>query len=169
MVDLQNATLAGGVAIGAVGDFNIDLWGALVIGGLAGIISVLGYVYVMHFLEDKWGICDTCGVHNLHGMPGILGAFASVIGATVASRDEYGKDGLGAVFPKIDGKLRVIGREWITVYGLSNYLFLVHGRWIPKRRRTRSFSTYWADHHSWNRHCRRTLHGIPHGTASISQ
>ena len=103
MVDLQNATLAGGVAIGAVGNFNIDLWGALLIGGLAGIVSVLGYVYVMHFLEESLGICDTCGVHNLHGMPGVLGAIASVVGAAVASRNEYG-DGLAAVFPKIDGK-----------------------------------------------------------------
>jgi len=45
--------LAGRVAIGAVGDFNIDLWGTLVVGGLAEIILVLGCDIGMHCLEDK--------------------------------------------------------------------------------------------------------------------
>ena len=43
MEHIQNATLAGGVAVGAVADLAVQPWAALVIGGLAGIISVAGF------------------------------------------------------------------------------------------------------------------------------
>ena len=40
---IQNATLAGGVAVGSVADMVIQPWGALLIGFCAGFISVVGY------------------------------------------------------------------------------------------------------------------------------
>ena len=45
-VHIQNATLAGGVAVGAVADMVIEPWGALLIGFCSGAISVLGYTYL---------------------------------------------------------------------------------------------------------------------------
>ena len=45
-VHIQNATLAGGVALGAVADLMIMPVGSLLIGSAAGILSVIGYRYI---------------------------------------------------------------------------------------------------------------------------
>merc|ERR1711990_353484 len=90
MVDIQNATLAGGVAVGSSSDLVIQPWGALVIGFCAGALSVVGYVYISPWLERKVGLHDTCGIHNLHGMPGIMGAITSAVFMAAATPDVYG-------------------------------------------------------------------------------
>jgi ammonium transporter Rh len=79
IVDVQNATLAGGVSIGAIADLNIGIWGALLVGNIAGWISTIGY----RFLQPKMKRVDTCGVNNLHGMTGVFGGIASVIAVLV--------------------------------------------------------------------------------------
>ena len=55
MVDIQNATLSGGVAVGAVADLAIPPYGAFIIGSLTGIISTLGYrlVQVMYTVDYR--------------------------------------------------------------------------------------------------------------------
>ncbi len=86
MVDMANAALAGGVAIGSVCNI-VSPEGAFGIGLLAGAISVLGYVFLQPALESRFKLVDTCGVHNLHGMPGLLGglsAFLVVPGIAIA-------------------------------------------------------------------------------------
>jgi ammonium transporter Rh len=53
--------------------------GAFEIGLLAGALSVIGYVFIQPMLESKIKLVDTCGVHNLHGMPGLLGGLMAII------------------------------------------------------------------------------------------
>lgn len=79
MEDILNATLAGGVAIGAPAGILYHPAGALVIGCVAGIISTLGFHFLSAKLEECLGLYDTCGVHNLHGIPGMLGGLFSGI------------------------------------------------------------------------------------------
>ena len=45
-VHVQNATLAGGVAVGTVSNMAINPFGALLIGSCAGALSTVGYVYI---------------------------------------------------------------------------------------------------------------------------
>lgn len=71
-VPIQNATLAGGVSIGATANL-ITPFGAVVVGSLAGLLSTIGFVKGPFFSD-----VDTCGISNLHGMPGIFGGLVSV-------------------------------------------------------------------------------------------
>ncbi|KAA0708948.1 Ammonium transporter Rh type [Triplophysa tibetana] len=87
MVHIQNATLAGGVAVGTCADMNIQPFGAMLIGIVAGIISTLGFKFLTPVLASKLGIQDTCGVHNLHGMPGILGGLAGIVAAALQRKE----------------------------------------------------------------------------------
>mmetsp|Transcript_147971 Transcript_147971/g.368765 ORF Transcript_147971/g.368765 Transcript_147971/m.368765 type:complete len:451 (+) Transcript_147971:55-1407(+) len=78
VVHMQNATLAGGVAMGVAGDMDMGLHGAMISGFLAGTLSCVGYAKVQPMLTEL-GLHDTCGVNNLHGMPGILGAVIGMV------------------------------------------------------------------------------------------
>lgn len=90
MVHIQNATLAGGVAVGATADMPLNPWGAVVIGCLAGLLSTVGFRFFTPCLSSKVKVHDTCGVNNLHGMPGVLAGIASACLAALSSYDKWG-------------------------------------------------------------------------------
>ena len=48
------------------------------------------------FLDEKLHIHDTCGVHNLHGMPAVLAGIAGAVAAKLADEDNY-KDRLDII------------------------------------------------------------------------
>jgi ammonium transporter Rh len=78
IADMANAALAGGVSIGATCNL-VTTPVAFLIGILAGGLCVIGYVVIQPRLQSKLKIIDTCGVHNLHGMPGLLGGLIAVL------------------------------------------------------------------------------------------
>ena len=78
VADIANASLAGGVAIGAV-VANVEPGWSLLIGLVAGTISVVGYSKIQPRLQRLVGGIDTCGVHNLHGMPGVFGGLVALL------------------------------------------------------------------------------------------
>ncbi len=99
MIDIQNATLAGGVAVGCIADMMINPWGAILIGTVAGALSVYGFTRIMPYLERSIDLHDTCGVLNLHCMPGLLGGVAAAVAAAVATQADYGTE-LYVIFPQ---------------------------------------------------------------------
>ena len=104
MEHILNATLAGGVGVGSSADLIIKPFGAILIGTTAGTVSVLGYHYLSPHLEKKYGIYDTCGVHNLHGIPGVIGGLGGVISAAIATKSLY-DDALMEIYPaRADGR-----------------------------------------------------------------
>ena len=113
MVDIQNATLAGGVAIGSSADLVIGPYAALIIGSISGAISVCGYKYISPFLERTIGLHDTCGVHNLHGIPGLIGGTVGAISASLASDTVYG-DNITQIFA---------AREYRSAFEQGGYQF----------------------------------------------
>ena len=52
---------------------------AFVIGAVAGAICSVGYAIIQPTLQKLLRSVDTCGVHNLHGMPGLLGGLIAVV------------------------------------------------------------------------------------------
>uniref|UniRef100_A0A8C3B2E8 Rh family C glycoprotein n=1 Tax=Cyclopterus lumpus TaxID=8103 RepID=A0A8C3B2E8_CYCLU len=98
MVHIQNSTLAGGVAVGTAAEFMLMPYGSLIVGFCCGIISTLGYVYLTPFMEKHLKIQDTCGIHNLHAMPGVIGGIVGAITAATATESVYGVEGLRNTF-----------------------------------------------------------------------
>jgi ammonium transporter Rh len=76
--DIANAALAGGVAIGATFDHANHIE-AIIIGLIAGVISTMGFAIFQEKQEKFHKIVDTCGVSNLHGLPGIFGGLAAIV------------------------------------------------------------------------------------------
>ena len=72
------AILAGGVAIGATVDLATP-WQAWIIGFVGGAASTLSFVYLNDRLGKATGVLDSMGVHNLHGIPGIVGGLAPLL------------------------------------------------------------------------------------------
>lgn len=118
------ATLAGGVAVGSSADLVISPGGALLVGLVSGGWSVIGYTKISPFLYEKFGLHDTCGIHNLHGMPGIIGGLAGIISAGTASASVYGQT-FTDIFPHASG-----GDQWkyqLATLGHSFGLAIVGG------------------------------------------
>jgi ammonium transporter Rh len=76
--DIANAALAGGVAIGSTCDYASHTQ-AMVIGIIAGAISTVGFAILQDKQQKFHKIIDTCGVSNLHGIPGIFGGLAAIV------------------------------------------------------------------------------------------
>jgi ammonium transporter Rh len=78
IADIANAALAGGVAIGATCDHATHTT-ALLIGLVAGAISTTGFAVLQEKQKNLLKAVDTCGVTNLHGLPGLFGGLVAIM------------------------------------------------------------------------------------------
>ena len=92
---MLNATLGGGVGIGTSSDLIVSPFAACLIGFCGGSLSSWSFKKLGPWLQETIGLQDTCGVHSLHGFPGVFGGTVSII--TVALSSGKGFDGY---FPK---------------------------------------------------------------------
>ena len=56
-------------------------------GAFGGVVSSLSFSYLQDKLREKYKIYDTAGVHNLHGIPGVLGGLISAVAIAVYTSD----------------------------------------------------------------------------------
>lgn len=114
-----NATLAGGVSVGSSSDLVVTAGTAMAIGALAGIISALGFLKLSGYLQRKIKLHDTCGVHNLHGLPGVLGGIIGAISASYADAAFDDDTALIDTFPKIADGRTPSEQGWIQLAALG--------------------------------------------------
>ncbi|XP_023344042.1 ammonium transporter Rh type A [Eurytemora carolleeae] len=76
---VQNAVLAGGVAVGATADLIVWPFLSILIGLVAGILSTCGFVFTPTFIHKKLKIHDSCAAFSLHAIPALLGSLVSII------------------------------------------------------------------------------------------
>ncbi|PLW93024.1 MAG: ammonium transporter [Marinilabiliales bacterium] len=112
--DIANAALAGGVAIGSTCDYATHS-GAILIGVIAGAVSTFGFARIQSKQQRAFRSVDTCGVTNLHGIPGIIGGLAAIIivdGLNVSSQ-------LSAIFITIVSALifGFVSGKIISIFG----------------------------------------------------
>ncbi|KAI6185847.1 Ammonium-transp domain-containing protein [Aphelenchoides besseyi] len=99
MLHIQSSTLSGGVAVATVANVILYPHHALLVGAIAAFISVIGHVWVTpRILERRFQLFDTCGVHNLHGLPSLLSGFLSVYFVLHYDPAEYGEN-LFKIYP----------------------------------------------------------------------
>tara|TARA_Y100000590_G_scaffold470481_1_gene665584 strand:- start:1252 stop:2547 length:1296 start_codon:yes stop_codon:yes gene_type:complete len=154
MIDIQNATLAGGVAIGSSADLVIGPSFSLFIGMIAGVMSTGGYNKIQPYLDRRMHLHDTCGVNNLHGIPGIIGGLSGAISAAFTSNELYG-DNIQNIFPAMNGT-RTNKEQGLyqflallTTLGISIVGGLFTGR-LLNTKYFRNKKTYYDDKDNWD-------------------
>ena len=115
MEDVLNATLAGGVIVGGTVDMFTIPWLTILVGAAGGAISSTGF----NKIGEKMPWHDTCGVHNLHGIPGFLGAFAGVIMAAT-----IGGDDVSSIFAARGGDRTAGEQAWYQFLSLVVVLLI---------------------------------------------
>ncbi|XP_034541836.1 ammonium transporter Rh type B-like [Notolabrus celidotus] len=90
MADVQNVTLAGGVTVGASVDMMISPAAAYALGIMGCTACFLGYKYLTPFMARKLRIQDQCGIHNLHGLTGLISSTAGICAILLATEETYG-------------------------------------------------------------------------------
>ena len=121
---------------------------------IAGIISTFGYNKIEPYFQNKFKIHDTCGVNNLHGIPGIIGGLSGAISASFTSDELYG-DNIQNIFPAMDGTRTNLEQGFyqflalVTTLGISIIGGLFTGR-LLNTRCCRNQKKYFDDEDNWD-------------------
>ena len=65
---------------------------SILIGFIVGIISVTGFNNLTNMLSKKEILHDSCGVLNLHCIPGLIGALIGWVQAAISEAGDFGDE-----------------------------------------------------------------------------
>lgn len=122
MTHIHNAVLAGGVAVGASCHLITSPWLAMVLGLIAGLISIGGAKCLPVCCNRVLGIHDTGGVHYTFGLPGLLGGVAYI--ALIALQTNWTKTSMFSYQVLIDTGALSLAVAMGLVSGLLTGLIL---------------------------------------------
>jgi ammonium transporter Rh len=144
--DVQNASLAGGVALASVHNILIQPGAALLVGAVAAAMAMVGFVWIQPFLERKSPIkvFDTRGIHNVHGIPGLIGGLAGIVAAAISDDRVYNQDTDEFLFRGIPEQGGFQAAAFGTSFGIALGAGLVVGLLIfAIRKATKPMNTDW--------------------------
>ena len=84
VIDIFNGSLAGGIGSGSGTGLFYNPCACLILGFASGIICILGMQHLTAYIQKKTGLYDTFGIHNVQGLPGILGGLGGAIGIAIS-------------------------------------------------------------------------------------
>jgi ammonium transporter Rh len=103
MMEIQHATISGGIGISSVAGLILYPHNAIALGGVIGIISVFCYKYIGPFMHNWFSLDDRFGVHNFAAIPGLISGLAGVLATGVV--DSYMSDAqILELFPARDNR-----------------------------------------------------------------
>lgn len=152
--DIQNATLAGGIAMGNALSMVITPGPALLVGIVAGTVSVMGHALFQPWIEKKFPfpIFDTRGAHNTHGLAGIIGGIGTAIATGIAGEKAFGQSTMELFphgLPKQGGYQA--GAIFVSfIIGLSTGMLVGLVLFVARRFNPRLFKAPYQDEWEWN-------------------
>jgi len=153
ITDVQFSILAAGVAMASAHSTYIAPGGALLVGCSVGFACVIFFNFLQPWIEKHFPlrVYDTRGVHNVHGLPGIIGGFASAI-ALAQGGGAYGQP-VNSVYPR--GLPNQGGIQAACIF-ISLGISLVAGFftgfliWSLRKVTQAKRKTAYQDAHEWN-------------------
>ena len=121
---------------------------------IAGIMSTIGYNKIQPCLYHNFHLHDTCGVNNLHGIPGIIGGISGAITASFTNNELYG-DNIQNIFPAMNGTRTNKGQgifqflALATTLGISIISGIFTGH-LLNTKCCRNKKTYFDDKDNWD-------------------
>jgi ammonium transporter Rh len=75
--DIANGALAGGGVVGASCNL-IDPFTGFMMGVIGGLLATFGFIFVQKWLQKTTKTVDSCGVFQLHALPGLAGGILAI-------------------------------------------------------------------------------------------
>eukprot|EP01088_Endostelium_zonatum_P018667 TRINITY_DN6058_c0_g1_i1.p1 TRINITY_DN6058_c0_g1~~TRINITY_DN6058_c0_g1_i1.p1 ORF type:complete len:609 (-),score=106.25 TRINITY_DN6058_c0_g1_i1:112-1938(-) len=89
MLEIQRATLAGGIACSSAFAQGATPGGAMVLGAAAGLVATISYAFFNPVGEKRFGAVDESGVFSYAFLPALTGSIAAIIQTALVAHNRY--------------------------------------------------------------------------------